>query len=744
MWKSRNLTLAFASLIFSFGVISTNMTVIALSGRDFNAGRIIDDSVFFNPNLATANQIQTFLSSKVPTCDTNGTEIYSGSTTRATYGTSKGYPAPYTCLKDYVTTIPGISADGYCTKSVQSGTKSAAQIIYDVSQACNINPMVLIVTLQKEQTLITDDWPWATQYTKATGYGCPDAGLGTEVDANQNGCYDQYEGFFNQIYYSARQFQRYAKNSELFNFRSGATSYIQYHPNIACGGSNVMIQNQATAGLYNYTPYQPNVAALNNLYGVGDGCSAYGNRNFWRLFNDWFGSTYYQGTLIGFKSHVSNIGWGDTSINDGITGTVGKNLPMEAFKINGEVEYSSYNNDTGWQPAVNRGMISGTTGQQKSVQAIKINPIGTLSNQYDIWYRAHVSNIGWMDWTKNNGVAGVTGDSGKSLEAFEIRLAAKGSSAPGNTTIPYINNGVTKYTPPLSLIVSAHAANIGWQPEVVDGMATGTTEQSRRLEAIKASLINNTGLTGSIMYSGHIAGIGWQEIKKDGDISGTTGQQRQIEAFRIILTGDLGNNYDIWYRAHIATMGWTDWAKNGMPSGSAGAGLQLEALETRLVSKNTLSLPSKNSFYNPKGWSLPDNYSIIYSTHVSNIGWSGETTQSLVGGTTGQARPLEALRFLNTLSFNGPISIYCSAYVKGLGWTSVTSPTFTCGTTGQNKPIEGIKLSLSGSTASVYDIYYRVHLSELGWQDWTKGDTAAGMPNSGKSIEAVVVKLVLK
>jgi hypothetical protein len=68
-------------------------------------------------------------------------------------------------------------------------------------------------------------------------------------------------------------------------------NYIQYNPNASCGGSNVYIQNQATAGLYNYTPYQPNASAINNLYGSGDSCGAYGNRNFWRMYNDWFGST---------------------------------------------------------------------------------------------------------------------------------------------------------------------------------------------------------------------------------------------------------------------------------------------------------------------------------------------------------------------------------------------------------------------------------------------------------------------
>jgi hypothetical protein len=52
----------------------------------------------------------------------------------------------------------------------------------------------------------------------------------------------------------------------------------------------VFIENQATAGLYNYTPYTPNDAALNNMYGTGDACSSYGNRNFWRIYTDWFGN----------------------------------------------------------------------------------------------------------------------------------------------------------------------------------------------------------------------------------------------------------------------------------------------------------------------------------------------------------------------------------------------------------------------------------------------------------------------
>jgi hypothetical protein len=66
---------------------------------------------------------------------------------------------------------------------------------------------------------------------------------------------------------------------------------VRYNPNAACGTSPVYIQNQATVNLYNYTPYQPNAAALAAGYGTGDSCSAYGNRNFWNFFTDWFGPT---------------------------------------------------------------------------------------------------------------------------------------------------------------------------------------------------------------------------------------------------------------------------------------------------------------------------------------------------------------------------------------------------------------------------------------------------------------------
>jgi len=263
-------------------VLASPQRIQALSGHEFRAGNIISDSTFFSGSTMTIGEIQRFLDAKVPTCDTYGTKSSgrAGYPTRADWGRANGAAPPYVCLKDYRQNTPTRPAEsGLCKGYTAASNQTAAEIIYYVSESCGINAKALVVLLQKEQSLITDDWPWPIQYRSATGYGCPDTAP----------CDAEYYGFFNQVYAAARQFKHY--NQGGYNHKAYMNNYIRYNPNAACGGSTVYIQNQATAGLYNYTPYQPNQAALNNLYGTGDSCSAYGNRNFWRLFNDWFGST---------------------------------------------------------------------------------------------------------------------------------------------------------------------------------------------------------------------------------------------------------------------------------------------------------------------------------------------------------------------------------------------------------------------------------------------------------------------
>lgn len=269
---------------FSLGVLLTANApaVSAVTAADWKAGNIIDDGIFYNGNDMSANDIQAFMNSKVTSCDTWGTKTSEhGGGTRAQYGTNRGLPPPYVCMKDYSMNTQGYGADGYCG-AISGGQKSSAQIIKDVSSACGVGSKVLLVLLQKEQSLVTDDWPFPSQYQKATGFACPDTAP----------CDAQYAGFFNQVYRAAKQYKIYRGNPGSYRYKARQNNSILFNvASTGCPSSNVYIENDATAGLYIYTPYQPNQAALNNMYGTGDGCSAYGNRNFWRMYSDWFGST---------------------------------------------------------------------------------------------------------------------------------------------------------------------------------------------------------------------------------------------------------------------------------------------------------------------------------------------------------------------------------------------------------------------------------------------------------------------
>ncbi len=277
-------------------------SVAAITASDWRAGRIIDDSVFTNADNMSVSDIQAFLNSKVPSCDTNGTkpatEFGRSDLTHAQYAATRGWAAPpYICLRNYYEVPktdpgPGIPANNY-SGSIPSGAISAAQMIYNAAQKYSINPKVLLVMIQKESAgpLTTDTWPLPGQYTYAMGAHCPDSGPGGSANCDAN-----YAGFSLQISESAALLRWYldSMDQSWWQYKKPfqTNSILWNVAQTGCGAGNVYIESKATAALYTYTPYQPNAAALANMYGTGDGCSAYGNRNFWRIYSDWFGPTY--------------------------------------------------------------------------------------------------------------------------------------------------------------------------------------------------------------------------------------------------------------------------------------------------------------------------------------------------------------------------------------------------------------------------------------------------------------------
>ena len=262
----------------TFLLMKDGKEISAASTTGFVAGNIISDYTMSNYSTMTEAEIQTFLKSKnlcnksLPNSGyTNeGNGFYSN-----TFGTAKKYMyhvknGKFVCLADEI-----FGSGNEFGETVKNG-ETAAHIIWQTAQEFKINPQVLIVLLEKEQGLISDQWPNNYQYRAATGYGCPDTAA----------CDAKYYGFKNQVRKAAELF-RTVLDGGWTNYPLG-NNYIQYNPDRSCGGSTVNVENLATSALYRYTPYQPNAATLAAGYGTAT-CGAYGNRNFYLYFSDWFG-----------------------------------------------------------------------------------------------------------------------------------------------------------------------------------------------------------------------------------------------------------------------------------------------------------------------------------------------------------------------------------------------------------------------------------------------------------------------
>lgn len=260
--RARVLLGALLTVVTSVGLvgIATPAPAQAITGSEFDPRYIISDSQFYDANAMTEAQIQAFLVQMV------------------------GYCSNSNCLADYRQTTTSRAADRtVCAAYQGAANEKASTIIFKVQQACGISAKVLLVTLQKEQGLLTNHAPTDSKLGRAMGYACPDSAGGA--------CDAQFYGFYNQMYKAAWQLKRYSVPDRWGTYYPGPPLAISFHPDVArCGQVGIAIKNNATAALYNYTPYVPNAAALNNLGTTGDSCSSYGNRNFWHYYYSWFGN----------------------------------------------------------------------------------------------------------------------------------------------------------------------------------------------------------------------------------------------------------------------------------------------------------------------------------------------------------------------------------------------------------------------------------------------------------------------
>ena len=182
--------------------------------------------------------------------------------------------------------------------------RTAAELIYDGATKHGLNPQIVLVILQKEQSLISGSFSSDASLQKALdrslGFGCPD----------YEGCGDIFLGFYRQLFgtfdsSNSRWLGAAASLMRSFNTPNGrgpmvdANNQVFGRPAVrtarvgdtvvidnTLGGyagvqqsQSVTIGNRATAALYRYTPHVFN-----------------GNYNFWKFYSAWF--RYPNGTVI--------------------------------------------------------------------------------------------------------------------------------------------------------------------------------------------------------------------------------------------------------------------------------------------------------------------------------------------------------------------------------------------------------------------------------------------------------------
>lgn len=144
---------------------------------------------------------------------------------------------------------------------------------------------------------------------------------------------------------------------------------------------------------------------------------------------------------INCESQSSGWGWGSTTEGN-VAGTTGQSRALVGMglsvtgdsAITGGISYLCHFANAGWTSWCGNGTRSTSSGN--AIQAMRIELTGNLSKYFDVYYRTHVSGYGWMGWAKNGAPSGTTGLN-MNVEAYQIKVVAKGAPAPGTTAKSY-------------------------------------------------------------------------------------------------------------------------------------------------------------------------------------------------------------------------------------------------------------------------------------------------------------------
>lgn len=323
----------FTTLISAIIFLCLPATVFAMPvDRGFTPNKIIDDKVFSDTQtFGGADGVQKFLEKKHSVL-------------------ANISPDFITRLKELDSTA--LKQDLEDPRPNLGRLRSASELIWDASLQSGLNPQVILASLNKEQGLITaktdlNEPGLQRALDFAMGFGCPDS---TGCSSSQfGGFYSQLFGTFDSggnRYLGAakslmKSFSTPGGRGPQVNGRAAKVGDVIILDNTLGGYDGIspqqslMIENNATAALYRYTPHVFN-----------------GNYNFWKYFQQWF--KYPNGALLKLASS------GDTYIIQNGVKLLVPQFVAQARKIDltavitvSPNEFESYDTDKPLGPADN-------------------------------------------------------------------------------------------------------------------------------------------------------------------------------------------------------------------------------------------------------------------------------------------------------------------------------------------------------------------------------------------------------
>ncbi len=144
------------------------------------------------------------------------------------------------------------------------GTDVLASAIDKASKEMGISPIVLLTTLQKEQSFIKRNSIKGDSKDFAAGCGCPDS----------TGCQEQYRGLENQMKCMVKVLKKWYDNGKSKDFPFEMTTSKCFEVK-----SNPIVENAATFSLYKYTPH---------TYDCSYKTKGGGNYLFYKIFLEYY------------------------------------------------------------------------------------------------------------------------------------------------------------------------------------------------------------------------------------------------------------------------------------------------------------------------------------------------------------------------------------------------------------------------------------------------------------------------